>query len=106
MIHQPKVKNGIWEELVALFGKERKRVQFERVNTGNFYNDLLNFGISEQIRRGIDYSISISPEAHLYATKDNIDKMLEAAKDGACAIGLNIKELTKRQQFAFNRLCR
>ena len=92
MIHLPKEENGIWQELIKIFGKERKRVQFERVNTGNFYSDLLNFAIGEQIRRGVDYSISISPEAHPYATKKNIDKMLNVAKDGACAVGINIKE--------------
>ncbi|MCD4762044.1 hypothetical protein K8R32_03740 [bacterium] len=92
MIHRPNEENGIWHKLIKTFGKEKKRVVFEKVYTGNFHNDLLNFAIGEQIRRGIDYSISISSEAYPYATKGNIDKMLEAAKDGACAIGLKIKE--------------
>ena len=92
MIYRPKENNGIWQKLIKIFGKERKRVQFERIAAGNFYNDLLNFGKAEQIRRGIDYSIFVSPEAYLYATKKNVDKMIEAAEHGACAIGLNIKE--------------
>lgn len=91
MIYHPN-ENGIWQKLIKLFGKERKRVQFERIYTGNFYNDLLNFAKEEQIRRGIDYSIFISPEAYPYATEKNINKMIESAKDGACAIGINIEE--------------
>lgn len=92
MIYQPKGEGEIWKELIKIFGKEKKRVQIERVNLGNFYNDLLNFTKEEQIRRGVDYSIYISPEAYLYANQENIDKMIRAASRGACAIGLNLKE--------------
>lgn len=92
MIYQPKGEGKIWKELIKIFGKERKRVQLERVSVGNFYNDLLNFAKEEQIRRGIDYSIYVSPEAYLYASQENINKMTKAASQGACAIGLNLKE--------------
>ncbi len=95
MIYKPNPENDIWNELIKLFGKERKKVQFERITTGNFYGDLLNYAKNEQIRRGIDYSISISPEAYLYATDNNISKMLEAAEKGSYATCLKLKEYSE-----------
>jgi hypothetical protein len=107
IIHKPKSNDGIRIKLIQSFGREKKRIQFESLDAGNFYSDVLNFGLGEQVRRGIDYSLVMSSEAYKYATKENLQKMLEAAREGAYAVGLNIKEYSDfiEQGYISNAFC-
>lgn len=107
IIHKPKSEDSIRAKLIESFGKEKKRIQFESLDAGNFYSDVLNFGLGEQVRRGIDYSLVMSSEAYKYASKENLEKMLEAAQGGAYAVGLNIKEYSDfiDQGYISNAFC-
>jgi hypothetical protein len=91
MIYQAK-EDGIRQELIKRYGKEKKRIKFINVPSGNFYSDLLNYAINEQTRQGVDYSLILSPEAHLYAEGINFEKMIKAIKGGALAAALKINE--------------
>ena len=92
MIHKPLENSELRMKLKKEYGHEKKRVEFVNVGFGNFHNDLLNYSFNEQTRRGIDYSLSISPEAFAYITRENFDKIVESIKNGVLATGLEIKE--------------
>jgi len=85
-------KSELREKLIEEFGTERKKVQIINLQAGDFYTDILNIGINEQIRRGVDYSFVISAEAWPYVSKENIEKMLTTAKEGYYSIGLILNE--------------
>lgn len=92
LIYTAEDKGTFRNELVKEFGAERKRVTIQEVGVGCFYADILNSAINEQTRQGIDYSIILSPEAHLYAVTDNVNKMLDAAKQGSYFTTLALNE--------------
>lgn len=87
-----KERSQLKTKLIKEFGSERKRVQLKEINRGDFHTNILNNTINEQLRLGIDYSFVLSAEAFPYIKANNIKKMLDAAKNGAYAIGLIIKE--------------
>lgn len=95
MIYKPEENSFLRKKLIKKYGQEKKRVEFISVTSGNFYSDLLNFAFSEQTRRGIDYSLSISPEAFKYITQENFDKILSSIKNGILAVGLKINEYSE-----------
>lgn len=70
-------------------------VPISEVRHGDLFCGVLNYGIGSQLRRGIDYSIIVSPEAFGYMNSETIAKMIWAAKNGALAIGVAINELTQ-----------
>jgi hypothetical protein len=92
MIYKPEDDSQLRKKLIEKYGKEKKRIEFMYVDSGNFHNDLLNYAIKEQTRRGIDYSLSVSPEAFEYITKENLAKIFNSIKNGALAVGLKIFE--------------
>jgi len=92
MIYQPGENSELRKKLIGNYGMEKKRIEFINVSSGNFYSDLLNFAVKEQTRRGIDYSLSVSPEAFEYISAENFTKILDSIKNGALAVGLKINE--------------
>ncbi|MBU4431756.1 hypothetical protein KKD60_00605, partial [Patescibacteria group bacterium] len=92
LIYTDEDKGLFRNELIKEFGAERKRVTFDEVGVGCFYTDILNDAINEQTRQGIDYSLVLSPEAHLYITKENVEKLLNAAKQGSYFTTLALNE--------------
>jgi hypothetical protein len=92
LIYTDEDKGALRNELIKEFGEERKRVIFKEIGVGCFYTDILNDAINEQTRQGIDYSLILSPEAYLYASKENIEKILSAAKQGSYFITLALNE--------------
>lgn len=92
MLYKPAENSELRKKLIETYGKEKKRIEFTNINSGNFYSDLLNYAFKEQTRRGIDYSLSISPEAFEYISRENFDKVLDAITSGSLATGLKIKE--------------
>lgn len=92
MIYKPQEENALRGLLIQKYGKEQKKISIVNVDSGDFYSDLLNFSFQEQTRRGIDYSLSVSPEAYEYITPENFEKIINSIKEGALVVGLKIKE--------------
>lgn len=92
ILYKPEESSELRKKLIEKYGKEKKRIEFVNIHSGNFYSDLLNYAFNEQTRRGIDYSLSISPETFEYISRENFDKILAAIKNGSLATGLKIKE--------------
>lgn len=69
-------------------------VSVSEIKAGDVFCGTLNYGIAKQLRHSIDYSLIASSETATYFTQSNIGPMLEAASNGARAIGLAITELT------------
>lgn len=68
-------------------------VQVHEVKHADLYCGLLNYGVAMQSRRGIDYSMILSPDAFSYINRANVMALLLAADEGAFAAGLAINEL-------------
>ena len=62
---------------------------------GDLFCGLMNSGIGLQTGEGMDYTVSISPDANSYATPETLTSMMEAASRGALAVGVAIDELTQ-----------
>jgi hypothetical protein len=92
LIYKPTENSELMTKLIEKYGREKKRIEFTPINSGNFYSDLINYAFKEQTRRGIDYSLSVSPEAFEYISRENFDKILDTLKNGSLATGLEIKE--------------
>jgi hypothetical protein len=60
---------------------------------GDIYCDLMNSGFAIQNKAGIDYTLTISPDANSYATPETLQLVLEAASRGALVVGVAIDEL-------------
>jgi len=69
-------------------------VQVSEVRHADLYCSLLNYGVVHQLRRKMDYSIVASAEAFSYMTTETLGAMVDAACQGALAIGVAINELT------------
>ncbi|MBU1179439.1 hypothetical protein KJ885_00675 [Patescibacteria group bacterium] len=65
------------------------------VSNGDLFCGMLNFGIAMQSRNRIDYSIIASPDAYSYLNDDTASAMVDAACNGALAIGVAIDELAQ-----------
>ncbi|PIY95922.1 MAG: hypothetical protein COY66_05695 [Candidatus Kerfeldbacteria bacterium CG_4_10_14_0_8_um_filter_42_10] len=70
-------------------------VPISEVRHGDLFCGILNHGIGLQSRRGIDYSMIVSPEAFSYLNTETTDQMVFAATKGALAVGVAINELTQ-----------
>lgn len=70
-------------------------VPISEVHHGDLFCGVLNYGIGLQSRRGVDYSVIVSPEAFSYMTAETVEQMVIAASKGALAIGVAINELTQ-----------
>jgi len=70
------------------------QVNVQEMN-GDLFCSLMNTGFSTQLRRGVDYTLSISPEAHSYATPETLEDILIAASQRALIIGVAIDELAE-----------
>jgi len=95
MIHGPEQNSELIKKLIKKYGQEKNRIAFVTVDAGNFYSDLLNYAFREQTRRGIDYSLSVSPEAFEYISRENFDKLVRSIKNGVLAAGLKIHEYSE-----------
>lgn len=74
------------------FAKE-KNVFISEFPHGDIFCSILNGGVYRAGQNGIRYSIIISPEAYSYVTSEIFSDIVEAARDGALAIGVAIDEL-------------
>ncbi len=74
---------------------EFSAVEVEEVKNFDLFCGILNYGISKQLFKGINYSMILSPDANSYLTSEIICKMIEKIDSGAKAVGLAINELTE-----------
>lgn len=75
--------------------KEDRKIFVHEVRSGDLFCSILNYGIAKQLRAGCDYSVIASAEANKYWASDIPQQMVQAACDGAYAIGVAINELTE-----------
>lgn len=61
---------------------------------GDLFCGLLNFGVAQQLRHRVDYSLIMSSEARSYCNQETIEALLSAMMKGAKASGVAINELT------------
>ena len=90
--YKPEENSELRKKLIEKFGSNKSRIIFMYAHSGNFHSDLLNTAFQEQTRHGVDYSLSISPEATAYITHENFEKILESIKNGSLVTGLKITE--------------
>lgn len=62
---------------------------------GDLFCGLLNYAVCHQLRHRVDYSLIASSEAFSYLNAETLEVMIEAACQGALAIGVAINELSQ-----------
>jgi hypothetical protein len=72
---------------------DQKHIRVRSVTHGDIFCCVLNRAVAIQAQSGCRYSIIASPEANSYWNKHIVGNMVQAAKDGALAIGVAINEL-------------
>jgi hypothetical protein len=85
---------AILNDAVQDFAGTAPRVHIDQVKAGDLYCSVLNYGIMAQARSGCDYTIVASGEAASYFTPETMKNVVQAAADGARAVGVVINELT------------
>lgn len=78
--------------MIDTFGRN-ENIFIEEVPFGDIFCGLGNYGFAKQLRGGMDYSMTMSPEVHSSLRLDNLDPMIEALDQGARAVGLALNEL-------------
>lgn len=71
----------------------QNRLHVREVRNGDLFCGVLNYGVAFQTRERIDYSLILSPEAFPYITRETMVGVINAAADGALAVGVAIDEL-------------
>lgn len=71
------------------------RTVFVHEDRGDAFSGIKNFGFALQSRHGIDYTMTLSPEARSYLTQETIDAVTQAVCDGAIVVGVATGELTQ-----------
>lgn len=69
-------------------------VNIQEMN-GDLFCGLMNCGIGLQMRERMDYTLTLSPDVHSYATPETLTTVIEAASKGALVVGVAIDELTQ-----------
>ncbi len=72
---------------------KHEAVVVEECHHGDLFCGLGNLGLVRTANRGFKWMFAISPEAASYMNEKNMTKLVEAAMNGAKAIGLAINEL-------------
>ncbi len=72
--------------------KAHQKVVIQEV-PGDAFSASKNIGVGIQLRHGVDYTMTLSPEARGYLNQDTIDAITDAVCHGALAIGVAIGEL-------------
>lgn len=70
------------------------RTFVSEVTHGDIFCGVLNYGITRQLKHGIDYSMIVSTQVSSYFNNETIEKMLEAIDSGALVVGIALNELT------------
>jgi len=60
---------------------------------GDAFSEIKNAGFAIQSRHGIDYTMTLSPEARSYLNQETLDAVSDAACSGALVVGVAIGEL-------------
>src|SRR3989338_2123128 len=68
-------------------------VGIHEISRGDIYATILNDGLRFQIKRGIRYSIVLSPEVIHLATLGTLEAMIEAAIRGALVVPVAVREI-------------
>lgn len=71
----------------------RDSTRVHHLTSGDLFCSALNRGIYEQVRHGMDYTLVMSTEAESYLTSETCRRIIEAACNGARAVGVAIGEL-------------
>ncbi len=74
---------------------DRNGVVIEEVPFGDIFCGLGNYGFAKQLRGGMNYTMTMSPEVHSYLHLENLIPMIEALMSGAKAVGLALNELSQ-----------
>ena len=79
------------DALVAAL-KSRKIVNIQE-DDGDIFAGIRNMALAIQSRNGIDYLMTLSPDARSYMNQETIDGIVEAVCDGATVVGVAIGEI-------------
>lgn len=69
------------------------QIKVREVRNGDLFCGVLNYGVAFQTRNRVDYSLILSPEAFPYINRETFTTVIDAAANGALAIGVAIDEL-------------
>lgn len=84
------------EELIKnvfTVNRQINQIHISEISHGDIYCGMLNYGVANQMRDRIDFSMILSSGIKNYITSENISAMLEALEKGAKVTGLAITEL-------------
>ncbi|MFZ2187727.1 MAG: hypothetical protein WAV46_03845 [Candidatus Moraniibacteriota bacterium] len=80
---------------IDLLSWAKGRIFVSEVKHGDLFCGILNYGMARLSRAGCDYGIIASKEAGSYFNQTTAEAIVQAAEDGALAIGVALNELTE-----------